>query len=82
MIVQPRLQPEDKELYVLAESADRIAKERAMRRTPTRVATLPGGLYTSGSNGHSATARLTRASVEYLRRYAGLGQETGSAKQY
>jgi len=30
--VRVKLQPEDKELYVLAESEDRIAKERAMRR--------------------------------------------------
>jgi transposase len=30
--VRVKLQPEDQELYVLAESADRIAKERAMRR--------------------------------------------------
>ena len=30
--VRVKLQPEDQEVYVLAESADRIAKERAMRR--------------------------------------------------
>ena len=42
------------------------------------LTTLPGRLHTSGSSGHSATARQTHASVEYLRRHAGLGQDRSS----
>jgi hypothetical protein len=43
-----------------------------------RFATLPGRLHTSDSSGHSATARQTHASVEYLRTHAGLGQDFSS----
>src|SRR6266581_426916 len=43
-----------------------------------RFDTLSGRLRTPGSNDHSAIARQTHASLEYLRRHAGLGQDRSS----
>src|SRR6266705_6937140 len=43
-----------------------------------RFDTLSGRLRTPGSNDHSAIARQTHASLEYLRRRAGLGQDRSS----
>jgi hypothetical protein len=42
---------------------------------------LLGRLHTSGSGGSDTTPRQTHASVEYLRRHAGLGQDSNPAKQ-